>query len=80
MSIKSWFRRRRKTKGQCPVCGRHVFTESHEICPVCGWEEDRVQREDPDFAGGANKLSLNEARMVWNDKVRNGVDYGKETK
>ena len=45
----------------CPVCGQYTFTEPHEICPVCGWEQDRVQEEDPDFAGGANQLSLNQA-------------------
>ena len=49
----------------CPVCGQHIFSEPHEICPVCGWEEDRVQQEDPDFAGGANELSLAEAQRRW---------------
>ena len=48
---------------RCPVCGRHHFIEkdAYEICPVCGWEDDPVQRKDPDFAGGANTMSLNEA-------------------
>ena len=49
----------------CPVCGEYTFTEPHDICPVCGWEEDMVQQEDPDFAGGANKMSLNEAKRKW---------------
>lgn len=52
----------------CPVCGKYIFTESHEICPVCGWENDRVQLEDPDFPGGSNKLSLNEARKKYEDE------------
>lgn len=50
----------------CPCCGfltmsgpvRHTFI----ICPVCGWEDDEVQYYDPNFAGGANVESLNEAR------------------
>ncbi|WP_455425895.1 CPCC family cysteine-rich protein [Dryocola sp. LX212] len=35
---------------------------SFEICPVCGWENDSVQSGDHDYAGGANIMSLNEAR------------------
>ena len=46
----------------CPVCKKHYFSciNSYEICPICGWEDDKVQRLNPDYAGGANKLSLNE--------------------
>mgnify|MGYP003732721989 FL=1 len=33
-----------------------------EICPVCFWEDDGVQYEDPDYEGGANGISLNKAR------------------
>ena len=29
---------------------------------MCFWEDDPVLEEDPDYAGGANKLSLNESR------------------
>lgn len=48
----------------CPCCRAYFFSEKHsyEICPVCGWEDDPLQKKDPDFAGGANILSLNEAR------------------
>lgn len=55
----------------CPCCGRHYFTEknSYEICPVCGWEDDRFQRENPDYEGGANKMSLNEARRKYNEET-----------
>lgn len=51
----------------CPCCKSLVLEESgeYEICPVCGWEDDPVQRKDPDFAGGANELSLNEARKAF---------------
>lgn len=37
-------------------------TGSYEICPVCFWEDDPVQNEHPEYAGGANKFSLGEAR------------------
>ncbi len=47
---------------RCPVCKQYFFSEAeYEICQICGWEDDPIQRKDPDFAGGANTLSLNEA-------------------
>jgi hypothetical protein len=51
----------------CPCCGYLTIGEqppgTFEICAVCGWEDDNVQFEDPDYAGGANKVSLNQARQ-----------------
>jgi hypothetical protein len=50
----------------CPCCGYFTIGEeppgTFEICPVCFWEDDYVQFGDPDFRGGANRVSLNEAR------------------
>ncbi|MCQ2545539.1 MAG: hypothetical protein MJ144_03810 [Clostridia bacterium] len=56
----------------CPVCGMHYFSEkdSYEICPVCGWEDDWLQRADPEYAGGANKISLNEAIEQYKKQVK----------
>src|SRR5579862_921788 len=51
----------------CPCCGFRVFGEppgSHEICPVCNWEDDPVQLHDPHYAGGANRRSLREAQTL----------------
>lgn len=31
-------------------------------CPVCFWEDDDIQFEDPDFKEGANQESLREAQ------------------
>ena len=48
---------------KCPVCGKYTFQfgpGSYEICPVCGWEDDKAQYKDPNLKGGANKLSLKE--------------------
>jgi hypothetical protein len=36
--------------------------ESDDICQVCSWQEDIVQREDSDYVGGPNMVSLNQAR------------------
>jgi hypothetical protein len=51
----------------CPCCGYLTFDEepagTFEICPVCYWEDDNVQNADPDYEGGANGISLNQARM-----------------
>ncbi len=36
--------------------------DTFDICPVCWWEDDEVQYNDPNLAGGANHESLNQAR------------------
>lgn len=36
---------------------------SYEICSNCGWEDDFVQRRDPNYRGGANTASLREFRL-----------------
>ena len=33
----------------------------YEICPICHFEDDPIQRKDHNYKGGANKLSINEA-------------------
>jgi hypothetical protein len=59
----------------CPCCGYLTIAElgGYEICPVCGWEDDPVQAEDPLYGGGANEESLSEARA-------NFVAFGAMTK
>jgi hypothetical protein len=49
-------------KLKCPVCGEYTIDDPFDICPACGWENDKFQNERPDFAGGANRLSLNQYR------------------
>ena len=51
----------------CPSCGFLVFGErpgSYEICELCGWEDDPVQRESPAMGGGANKRSLVQSQLL----------------
>ncbi len=52
---------------ECPVCGAAVqgAAGDYEICQVCNWEDDPVQRNDPSYANGANVLSLDAARQTW---------------
>ena len=56
----------------CPCCGKYHFEEkgAYEICPVCGWEDDPLQRREPDLAGGANTLSLNDARRKYAEEAK----------
>jgi hypothetical protein len=37
----------------------------YEICETCFWEDDPYQERHPDYRGGANDMSLNEARAEW---------------
>jgi hypothetical protein len=49
----------------CACCGYQTLSEppgSHEICPVCGWEDDVYQLRWPYRSGGANKSALIEAQ------------------
>jgi hypothetical protein len=48
----------------CPCCDSLSFSEAggYEICDICGWEDDPVQEANPMMAGGANKLSLIQAK------------------
>lgn len=50
----------------CPCCGYLTLAipppGSFVICPVCCWEDDDAQFNDQDLAGGANRVSLRDAR------------------
>ena len=52
------------TKIKCPCCGQ-TMVEDFEICTVCDWQSDPVQNDVPDYRGGANVMSLNEAREAF---------------
>ena len=52
---------------RCPVCGKTLFecANDFDVCEVCGWENDGIQYDRPDYMGGANRMSLNQARHLW---------------
>jgi hypothetical protein len=59
-------------KYPCPCCGHRVFDYEpghHEVCPICGWEDDLTQLRFPLMPGSSNTVSLQDAQ-------RNYVDYG----
>lgn len=51
----------------CPVCGKYNFKMfgNYDVCPVCNWENDDAQYDNPDETGCANQMSLNQAREAW---------------
>lgn len=50
---------------KCPVCGEYEFEDErcHDICPICGWEDDGWL-DDP----MANKTTAAEARVIFKQK------------
>lgn len=49
-----------------PCCDWLVLTEAPSgtfaTCDVCGWEDDNIRFRDPAYPGGANRVSLLQAR------------------
>ncbi|MBX3322115.1 MAG: hypothetical protein KF757_03910 [Phycisphaeraceae bacterium] len=70
-----------RQKYPCPCCDfltlDHQPPGTFEICPVCGWEDDQVQYNDPNYKGGANELSLLEARRDFQVSRAADVDKSK---
>ena len=58
-------------KKECKCCG-NLTIDSDElfgICEIC-WQSDAVQEENPDYKGGANEMSLNEAKEAYKNKIK----------
>lgn len=64
---------RNNRKHACSCCGYFTLSDevgnTFQLCPVCYWEDDGVQLKDPAYEGGANRVSLNQAK-------RNFVKFG----
>ena len=43
------------------------MVEEYDICDICLWENDPIQLDEPDLEGGANQMSLNEARQAYHE-------------
>ena len=56
----------------CRCCGSLTISEydSYEICCVCNWEYDDQQYDNPDYGGGANEMSLNQAKATSNRVIK----------
>ena len=57
----------KKEKYQCPCCEQYTLVrpDDFDVCPVCNWEDDNYQKKYPDYGGGANDMSLNQARKAF---------------
>jgi hypothetical protein len=57
----------KKTTVLCPVCELYNFSSqgTYDICPICDWENDEVQMDNHDYGGGANELSVNEFKVLY---------------
>ena len=61
---------------KCICCGLgYVDDDGGDICTICGWQDDDIQNDDPNFAGGANTLSLNEHRKNFKEKRKINSNY-----
>jgi formate/nitrite transporter FocA (FNT family) len=53
-------------KYKCPCCGHFTFEKkerAYDICPVCFWEDDPEQFNNPMMPNGANHVCLATARI-----------------
>ncbi len=68
----------------CPCCGFLTLDEpannTYSICPVCYWEDDDLQNNNPDLAGGANKECLKEARCNFKKFKASSLMYLKKVR
>ena len=54
-----------RDKFPCPCCGHLVHDQLpgfHQVCPICGWEDDLTQLRFPQMPGSSNTVSLAEAQ------------------
>lgn len=67
---------------KCPCCNYNTLKEkptgTFQICPICNWEDDDVQFNNPDYKGGANFDSLNEHKKKINELNINLIISGNE--
>ena len=64
-------------KYKCPCCEQYTLDEpsgTYAICPICNWEDDPIQLENPEYAGGANNQSLVKARENYKRKDKELMD------
>lgn len=50
---------------KCRLCGLGDIENAHQICSICGWEDDAVQNDNPNYIGGANIMSRNQYQKFW---------------
>lgn len=61
---------------KCECCGEKTIEKLGWFLPCdnCGWCEDIVQTKRPDYRGGYNVISLNEAKEIYKKSLLNGLN------
>ena len=64
----------------CPACGFDGGGDweigSYQLCEQCDWTDDPAQRENPDYDGGSNSLSLREWQAEhWDELIESHPDW-----
>ena len=69
---KAYWKEQVENKRKCMCCGEYTLDEDDlfAICNNCGWESDKVQEDDPNYKGGANEMSLNEAKEAYKKGIK----------
>lgn len=52
---------------KCKLCGIGDIEMTHGVCKFCGWEDDDIQQDKPDYVFGANIMSFNQHKQFWNE-------------
>lgn len=59
-----------ETKDKCPCCGNRTLDPYnrgyYDICPVCFWEDESAENDNPEKASEVNHISLIETRKNFN--------------
>lgn len=59
------------SKYKCLCCEYFTLKEpagnTFQLCEVCYWEDDGVQSTIPGYEGGANRVSLHQAKINFRD-------------
>ncbi len=65
---------------KCKMCGQYEIEFPHDICRVCGWEDDDTQQDNTNFVGGANQMSFNQYKIFWDlykSEILEKIKYNK---
>lgn len=56
----------------CKCCCKYELDKNSifQVCPICGWESDPIQEDNPNYRGGANYESLNEYKEKYKLKIK----------
>ena len=60
---------------KCPCCGEDSLDPDYRYCYKCGWKYNFVQAQYPDFDNSSNKLSLNQYKEQYKERIKENPNY-----